>query len=91
MGGNVIITMARVVNILIQLITLLVIVKVFLSYFMSPYHPLRSNIDRIIDPLLNPIRRIIPSLGALDLSPIILIVIIQLLGRIIISILLSLR
>jgi len=91
MGGYVIITLARVVNILIQLITLLVIVKVFLSYFMSPYHPLRSNIDRIIDPLLNPIRRIIPSLGALDLSPIILIVIIQLLGRIIISILLSLR
>ena len=91
MGGYVIITLARVVNILVQLITLLVIVKVFLSYFMSPYHPLRSNIDRIIDPLLNPIRRIIPSLGALDLSPIILIVIIQLLGRIIISILLSLR
>ena len=86
-----IITLARVINILVQLITLLVIVKVFLSYFMSPYHPLRSNIDRFIDPLLNPIRRMIPSLGGLDLSPIILIIIIQLLGRIIISLLLSLR
>lgn len=83
------ITLARVINLLVQLITLLVIVKVFLSYFMSPYHPVRLNIDRVVDPMLNPIRRIIPSVGALDLSPIVLIIIIQLLGRIIISLLLS--
>lgn len=82
---------ARIVNIIVQLITLLVIVKVFLSYFMSPYHPVRFNIDRIVDPLLNPIRRVIPSIGMLDLSPIILIVIVQVLGRIIVSILVTLR
>lgn len=82
---------ARIINIIVQLITLLVIVKVFLSYFMSPYHPVRFNIDRIVDPLLNPIRRVIPSIGMLDLSPIILIVIVQVLGRIIVSILVTLR
>ncbi len=77
----------RIINFIVQLITLLVIVKVFLSYFMSPYHPLRLNTDRIVEPLLGPIRRFIPSVGMLDLSPIILIIIIQLFGRIIISIL----
>jgi len=86
----VIVFLARVINFIVQLITLLVIVKVFLSYFMSPYHPLRYNIDRIIDPLLNPIRRMIPSIGMLDISPIILIIIIQLLGRVIVSLLLTL-
>lgn len=83
------IVIARIINYIVQLVTLVVIVKVFLSYFMSPYHPLRYNLDRIVDPLLNPIRKIIPSIGMLDLSPIILIVIVQLLGRIIISILYS--
>lgn len=83
------IVIARIINFIVQLITLVVIVKVFLSYFMSPYHPLRYNLDRIVDPLLNPIRKIIPSIGMLDLSPIILIVIVQILGRIIISILYS--
>ena len=80
---------ARVINVIVQLITLVVIVKVFLSYFMSPYHPLRYNLDRIVDPILNPIRRLIPSVGMLDLSPIILIVIVQILGRIIVALLIS--
>ena len=82
-------TIARIVNLIVQLITLVVIVKVFLSYFMSPYHPLRYNLDRIVDPLLYPIRKIVPSVGMLDLSPIILIVVIQILGRIVVSLLIS--
>jgi len=80
---------ARVINVIVQLITLVVIIKVFLSYFMSPYHPLRYNLDRLVDPMLNPIRRLIPSVGMLDLSPIILIVIVQILGRIIVTLLIS--
>ena len=78
------------INILVQLITILVIVKVFLSYFMSPYHPVRMNIDRIVNPMLRPIQRIIPPLGMMDLSPLIFIIVVQLVGRIIISILVSL-
>jgi YggT family protein len=75
------------INIIVQLITLLVIVKVFLSYFMSPVHPIRQNIDRIIDPLLRPIQRLLPNIGLLDLSPLVLIIIIQVVGRLIINIL----
>ena len=80
---------ANIINTVVQLVTILVIIKVFLSYFMSPYHPVRMAIDRIVDPMLIPIRRIIPPLGMLDLSPIILIVIIQILGRVIINLLFS--
>lgn len=86
-----IVFLTRIINFIVQLITLLVIVKVFLSYFMSPYHPLRSNIDRIVEPLLRPIRQVIPPVGMLDLSPIVLIIIIQLLGRIAISLLISIN
>jgi YggT family protein len=84
-----IIYLSNLVNIVVQLITLLVIIKVFLSYFMSPYHPVRLNIDRVVEPLLRPIRKVIPPLGMLDLSPLVLIIIIEILGRIIISILIS--
>ena len=80
---------ANIINTVVQLVTILVIIKVFLSYFMSPYHPVRAAIDRIVDPMLVPIRRIIPPLGMLDLSPIILIVIVQILGRVIINLLFS--
>jgi YggT family protein len=79
------------INILVQLITLLVIIQVFLSYFMSPFHSLRQSIDRIVEPLLRPIRRIIPPIGILDISPIVLIIFIQLSGKILITLLLSIN
>lgn len=70
------------INIFAQALSLLVIVKVFLSYFMSPYHPVRHTIDRIIEPILAPIRRLIPPAGMFDFSPIILLVLLQLSGKI---------
>ncbi len=77
------------INVAVQLITILVIVKIFLSYFMDPYHPVRRFIDRIIDPLLRPLQRIIPPVGAFDFSPLVLIILVQLIGRIIINLLLA--
>ncbi len=78
---------AYVINFIVLVISLVVIAKIVLSYFVAPYQPVRLFIDRIVDPLLRPIQRIIPPIGGLDLSPIILLIIVQLLGRIIISIL----
>jgi YggT family protein len=72
-----------------QIFVLLVIVHVILSYFMSPYHPVRQQIDSLVEPFLTPIRRIVPTIGMMDFSPLVLIILVQLLGQVIISILLS--
>jgi YggT family protein len=69
------------INVAIQIISLLVIVHVVLSYFMSPFHPVRQLIDRLVEPMLSPIRRIVPSVGMLDLSPLILLILVQVLGQ----------
>jgi YggT family protein len=74
-----------------QLLVLLVVVSVILSYFMDPYHPIRRSIDSVVEPMLAPIRRVVPLIGVLDLSPLILIILIQLLSNIIVSFLLTLR
>jgi YggT family protein len=79
------------INALSQLLVLLVIVSVILSYFMDPYHPVRQGIDRIVEPLLSPIRRVVPLLGMLDFSPIILIILIQVVGNLLVRFLLALR
>lgn len=75
----------RLIYILEQLLTLLIIVDIVLSYFMSPFHPVREALDRIVNPMLNPIRRVIPPLGGLDLSPIVLLILIQVLGSVLIN------
>ncbi|HUH96903.1 MAG TPA: YggT family protein [Anaerolineales bacterium] len=81
---------AEFVHVVAQILILLVIVSAILSYFMSPYHPLREAIDRIVDPLLAPIRRVVPSVGGFDFSPLILIVLIGLIDQVLTSIFLRL-
>ena len=78
------------INFIIRAFSLLVIVKVVLSYFMSPYHPVREFIDRIVEPFLAPIRRILPPTGMLDFSPVVLLILLWLLGGILTTILVSL-
>jgi YggT family protein len=79
--------LAQLIDLLSFLLTLLVIVSVILSYFMPPYHPVRAGIDRIVEPMLAPIRRVIPSVGMLDFSPLILIILIQVVDWLLTSIL----
>ena len=81
----------QIVSLLSQLLILLVFVSVILSYFMDPYHPVRRGIDNLVDPMLTPIRRVVPFVGMFDFSPMILMILIQFLSRFIIAILASLR
>ena len=78
------------INALSQLLVLLVIVSVILSYFMDPYHPVRRAIDSVVEPLLSPIRRVVPLIGMLDFSPLILIILIQVISNLIIRFLITL-
>ncbi len=74
-----------------QFLVLLVIASVLLSYFMDPYHPVRRGIDRIVEPMLAPIRRIVPLVGMLDFSPLILLILIQVVTSLLVSFLSTLR
>ncbi|MDD2695681.1 MAG: YggT family protein [Anaerolineales bacterium] len=79
-----------IINVLAQVLSLLVLVHVILSYFMSPYHPVRQAVDRVVEPLLAPIRRVVPLVGMFDFSPIILLILIQVVATLLINLLLSL-
>lgn len=77
------------INISSQIITLLVIAQVVLSYFMSPFHPVRQTIDSLVEPMLRPIRRYMPQTGMLDFSPMVLIILVQIVARLLIGILVA--
>lgn len=80
--------LVQIINLLASLITILVIVQVLLSYIMSPFHPVRSAIDGLVNPMLAPIRRYLPPVGMIDFSPLVLIVIVQIIARALSSLLL---
>lgn len=55
-----------------------VIVQVVFSW-VNPHAPLAPVFDAITRPFLNPIRRLVPLIGSVDLSPAILFLVLQLL------------
>lgn len=81
------VVLAQAISWFSQLIVILVLAHVILSYFLSPYHPIRSALDRLVEPLLAPIRRVVPLVGMFDFSPIILIILVQFIARVLISLL----
>lgn len=81
----------NIVHILARIAFVLVLFSVFLSYFMDPYHPIRRRINQVVDPFLNPIRKILPPIANIDFSPIILILLIQLVEYLLVLLLNYLR
>lgn len=86
-----ILNIITIINIVAQLLVLLVFISIILSYFMDPYHPIRRGVDNIVEPMLSPLRRVIPSVGMLDFSPLVLILLIQLVKSLLVSLLFNLR
>jgi len=80
----------NIINFVADLLIILVIVDSVLSFFLSPYHPVRMTVDRIVNPLLAPIRRIVPLVGMLDLSPLIFIIVVEILSSILVRLLFAL-
>ena len=73
------------IDFLANLLFLLIIIHVILTYVMAPYHPVRRWIDSIVEPLLMPIRRVLPPIAGLDFSPVVLIVLIRIISSLIIN------
>jgi YggT family protein len=85
---NIIISLIQVLS---RLLLTLIIVDVLISYILPPYHNVRVTLDRILNPILNPIRKLLPTTGGIDFSPLVLLVLIQVLESLLISIFSTLR
>ena len=72
-----------------NILVLLIFVWAILSWILPPYHPVREALDRIMEPLLAPIRRVVPLAGTIDFSPMILMILIEIISWVLINIVLS--
>ena len=78
------IILAQVISIFANIYVWIVIASILLSYFMDPYHPLRQGVDNLVRPLLDPIRKVVPPVGMLDFSPLVLIILIQVVSNLLV-------
>lgn len=71
--------------IVIRTIDIILLVYVLMSWFVSPYHPLRQGLGRLLEPFLAPIRNLMPQTGMMDFSPIVLFIILFMIESLILS------
>jgi YggT family protein len=79
--------MANFINMLALLLTLLVFVYILSTWIFPPFHSFRQALASIVEPMLAPIRRVIPPVGMLDFSPFIFLILVQVLATILIQVL----
>lgn len=81
--------LVQLIGLIANLLTIMIFIWVLISWIMPPYNPVRETLGRIVEPMLAPIRRVIPMAGMMDFSPMILMILIELIARVLINILLS--
>jgi YggT family protein len=67
----------------ISLISLSILIRVIFSWFHFGGRAFQSLIYRVTDPILLPVKRIIPPVGMFDLSAMIVLILINLLGGVV--------
>ncbi|MBP9501992.1 MAG: YggT family protein [Candidatus Promineofilum sp.] len=82
----------NIVNVLFGVFYILLFASIILSWVRpSPYHPVWGPIIRItstvIDPVLAPVRRLMPPMGGLDFSPMVVLLLARVLQQAVISLL----
>jgi YggT family protein len=70
----------------IDLLMLVILVTSLLSWVQpDPRNPIVRVLHGIVDPILHPIKAIIPSMGGMDFSPLVALLILSMLQKLIVS------
>lgn len=87
------ITLLQILEVLLDVVWWIIVVQAIMSWLLA-FNVINTHNDtvraiwlalkRLTDPLYDPIRRIMPDFGTLDLSPIVVLLIVGVLARIVI-------
>ena len=90
--GNLFIVIANVINIGLTAYIWIIVIRALISWVSpDPYNPIVRFLYRVTEPVLRPVRRILPLGGmGIDFSPLIVIIIIYVLRILLVRLLIQL-
>ncbi len=71
-------TFLKIIEVICNVLTIIILLRVIVSWYARPTNALFRFLCRLTDPILAPIRRVIPRIGPFDFSPLVAIILIQL-------------
>ena len=82
--------LVEIAKLLLQVLTWIIIIQVLLSWLLA-FNVLNASsggvrafivaLDRITAPLYRPVRRLLPDFGGIDFSPLVILILIQVIKR----------
>lgn len=74
----VIVAIGKLIRLILNMYFFTILIRALMSWFNhNPYHPMTIVLTQLTEPVLRPIRRIIPTMGGIDWSPLIALILIE--------------
>ena len=69
------------IALLLQLLSLAIFFRALISWVSpDPYNPIVRALNAITEPILQPLRQIVPRIGMMDITPLVAIILLQVLA-----------
>jgi len=69
------------IALLLQLLAIAIFIRALLSWVApDPRNPIVQALDAVTDPILQPLRQIVPRIGMIDITPLVAIIVLQVLA-----------
>jgi YggT family protein len=75
-----------ILNFLFSLYSLVIVARVFLEMLAGPFHPAVRVLRRLTEPVLAPMRRVIPPIGMVDISPAVVLLLIYIIRLVLVTV-----
>lgn len=73
----------QIIILFTTILTIAIFARAILSWFqLDPRSPIVQLLDTVTEPILEPIRRIMPRLGMFDLSPLVAMLLLNVVGQV---------
>jgi YggT family protein len=72
----------NLIGILVEIYSLAIFARLLITWVpnLDPYHPVVQFLNQATEPVLEPARKLIPPIGMVDISPVIVLVVLQFLA-----------
>ncbi len=74
LGYFLIIGLKSIALLVVNYFTFIIIVGAIMSWVVQGYHPVSAVLHQLSDPIVAPIRRLIPAAGGIDFSPLVVLI-----------------
>ncbi len=72
------------IELLAQALAFIIFIRAILSWFpVSRYNPIVAFLDYITEPILAPLRRVVPRIGMIDITPMVAIIILLVIASVV--------